>query len=51
MVDRLLFSRAFEMAGGNQARASRWLGVSRKTMREKVNAYGLKPGREPDAET
>ena len=41
-MERVLFRRAIEMAGGNQARAARWLNVSRQTMREKLRAFGLK---------
>jgi DNA-binding NtrC family response regulator len=41
-VERELYSRAIQLANGNQARAARWLGVSRPTMREKLRAYGLK---------
>ncbi len=42
-VERALFSRALAMAHGNQVKASRWLGVSRQTLREKIVAYGLDP--------
>jgi transcriptional regulator with GAF, ATPase, and Fis domain len=40
-MERELFSRAIEMAHGNQAKAARWLGVSRTTMREKLAHFGL----------
>ncbi len=40
-MERELFSRAIEMAQGNQAKAARWLGVSRTTMREKLVHFGL----------
>ncbi len=40
-MERELFSRAIEMAKGNQAKAARWLGVSRTTMREKLVHFGL----------
>jgi len=40
-MERELFSRAIEMANGNQAKAARWLGVSRTTMREKLVYFGL----------
>ena len=43
-AERALFSRAIELAGGNQARAARWLGVSRLTLREKLHHFGLHPG-------
>jgi nitrogen regulation protein NR(I) len=44
-VERALFSRALAMAQGNQVKASRWLGVSRQTLREKMVLYGLHPNR------
>ncbi len=42
-AERELFSRAIELAHGNQARAARWAGVSRLTMREKLRHFGLHP--------
>jgi nitrogen regulation protein NR(I) len=42
-VERELFSQAIQLAQGNQARAARWLGVSRITMREKLQHFGLHP--------
>ena len=44
--ERELFSRAIELAHGNQAKAARWVGVSRLTMREKLIQFGLHPGRD-----
>jgi len=41
-MERVLFRRAIELALGNQAKAARWLNVSRQTMREKLRAFGLK---------
>ena len=41
--ERELFSRAIELAQGNQAKAARWVGVSRLTMREKLTQFGLHP--------
>jgi DNA-binding protein Fis len=41
-MERVLFRRAIELAQGNQAKAARWLNVSRQTMREKLRAFGLK---------
>src|SRR5262249_31693294 len=35
-AEKELFSRAIALAEGNQARAARWVGVSRLTMREKL---------------
>src|SRR5581483_5803516 len=42
-VERELFAQAIHIAQGNQARAARWLGVSRSTMREKLQSFGLHP--------
>jgi DNA-binding NtrC family response regulator len=40
-----LYAQAIRLAGGNQAKAARWLGVTRLKMREKLVAFGLyKPG-------
>ncbi|MBI3414813.1 MAG: sigma-54-dependent Fis family transcriptional regulator [Verrucomicrobia bacterium] len=41
-VERELFTQAIQLAQGNQAKAARWLGVSRITMREKLNHFGLR---------
>jgi DNA-binding NtrC family response regulator len=43
VVERQLFARAIELAQGNQAKAARWLNVSRQTMREKLTHFGLRP--------
>jgi len=43
LADRELFAQAITLAGGNQAKAARWLGVSRITMREKLALFGLRP--------
>ena len=43
-AERELSSQAIKLAQGNQARAARWLGVSRLTMREKLSRLGLHPG-------
>ena len=45
-ADRELFSQAIKLAQGNQAKAARWLGVSRLTMREKLTHFGVRPARE-----
>jgi nitrogen regulation protein NR(I) len=45
-AERELFSQAIELAQGNQARAARWLGISRLTMREKLTQFGLHPNQE-----
>ena len=36
-----LFRQAIHLAGGNQAKAARWLGVTRLKMREKLIQFGL----------
>jgi two-component system, NtrC family, response regulator len=46
MAEREIFSRAIDLAHGNQAKASRWLGVSRITMREKLIQFGLHPAQD-----
>lgn len=40
-----LFSQAIKLAGGNQAKAARWLGVTRLKMRERLIELGLHPMR------
>jgi nitrogen regulation protein NR(I) len=45
-MERELFTRAIQLANGNQARAARWLGVTRTTMREKLIHLGLHPAAE-----
>ncbi len=42
-VERELFARAIQQAEGNQAKAARWLGVSRITMKAKLVQFGLHP--------
>ncbi len=42
-ADRELFTQAIKLAQGNQAKAARWLGVSRLTMREKLTQFGSHP--------
>jgi len=46
--ERELFGQAIELARGNQAKAARWLGVSRLTMREKLIQFGLHPAQGQD---
>jgi DNA-binding NtrC family response regulator len=41
-IERELFAQAIHLAHGNQAKAARWLGISRLTMREKLTAFGLR---------
>lgn len=51
-MERELFARAIELAEGNQAKAARWLGVTRTTMREKLLLFGLHPtGEKPEPNT
>jgi nitrogen regulation protein NR(I) len=42
-MERELFGRAIELAEGNQAKAARWLGVTRTTMREKLIHFDRHP--------
>jgi DNA-binding protein Fis len=41
-----LYTQALCLDQGNQAKAARWLGVTRLKMREKLTQLGLHPGRE-----
>ncbi len=45
-TERELFTRAIRQAQGNQAKAARWLGVSRITMKAKLVQFGLHPATE-----
>jgi DNA-binding NtrC family response regulator len=49
-MERELFARAIQLAQGNQAKAARWLGVTRTTMREKLIHFGLRPAGEKQDE-
>ena len=40
-LEQELFSQAIRLANGNQAKAARWLNVSRQTMREKLKKFGI----------
>ncbi len=44
-IEPELFKQAIALAQGNQAKAARWLGVTRLKMREKLIELGLHPGR------
>jgi len=46
-----LFTQAFRLARGNQAKAARWLGVTRLKMREKLHHLRLHPSRENPEES
>jgi nitrogen regulation protein NR(I) len=48
-AERELFRQAIELAHGNQAKAARWLGVSRITMKAKLVQFGFHPAMENDA--
>ena len=45
-IERELFTQAIRLTQGNQARAARWLGVTRVTMREKLLHFGLHPNQD-----
>ena len=45
-AEKELFRRAIQLAHGNQAKAARWVGVSRLTMREKLIQFGIHPAQE-----
>jgi DNA-binding NtrC family response regulator len=42
-AEREVFTRAIQQAQGNQAKAARWLGVSRVTIKAKLVQFGLHP--------
>jgi len=42
-AEREIYGQAIRLAEGDQSRASRWLGVSRPTLREKLSRYDLRP--------
>jgi DNA-binding NtrC family response regulator len=44
-AEREVYSQAIQLAGGDQSKAAKWLGVSRPTMLEKLLRYGLHPTR------
>ncbi len=43
-AEREVITQAILLAQGNQAKAARWLGLSRFTLREKLKQLGLHPG-------
>lgn len=47
VAERELFAQAIRLAQGNQSLAARWLGVSRLTMREKLQDYHLRQAEPP----
>jgi len=44
VFEREVYGQVIARSGGNQAKAARWLGISRLTLREKLRAYGIHPG-------
>ena len=46
-AERQIISQAIQLAHGNQAKAARWLGISRLTLREKLHQFGLHPAQHP----
>jgi len=42
-AEREIVTQAIALADGNQAKAARWLGLSRFTVREKLKQLGLHP--------
>jgi len=47
-AERELFTRAIQLAHGNQAKAARWLGISRITMKAKLVQFGLHPSQDAE---
>jgi len=47
-AEREICARAIELAHGNQAKAARWLGISRLTLREKLHHFGIHPNHEQE---
>jgi two-component system nitrogen regulation response regulator GlnG len=41
-AERELLRQAMSLSNGNLSQVSRWLGISRLTLREKLNALGLR---------
>ena len=50
-AEREILTQAIELSRGNQARAARWLGISRLTLREKLTHLGLHPRQRNDGGT
>lgn len=50
VVERKLIIRALDSCRGNQSQASRFLGITRNTLRKRIQKYGLAKGKEePEA--
>jgi nitrogen regulation protein NR(I) len=48
-AEREILTQAIALAEGNQAKAARWLGISRFTLREKLKQLGLYQGADNDS--
>jgi DNA-binding NtrC family response regulator len=48
MMEHELLGAAIELSDGNKAKAARWLGISRLTLREKLQHHGLDPKQDAD---
>jgi DNA-binding NtrC family response regulator len=48
-AEREVVTRAIQQAHGNQAKAARWLGISRITMKAKLVQFGLHPSQDHDS--
>jgi len=44
-LEKTLYQQAVDVSHGNQSKISKWLGVSRMTVRDKLDRYGLYPKR------
>jgi DNA-binding NtrC family response regulator len=42
-MERLLIARALEKMNGNQLRTAKLLGITRNTLRSRIEKFGLKP--------
>jgi DNA-binding protein Fis len=45
VMEQALYASALRLAAGNQSQVAEWLGVSRVTVREKLDRYDLLPKR------
>jgi nitrogen regulation protein NR(I) len=50
-AEREIITQAILLAEGNQAKAARWLGLSRLTLREKLTGLGLRPDRKDPSQS
>jgi len=48
-AEREILTQAIVQSVGNQAKAARWLGISRLTLREKLTAFGLRQSKREQA--